>query len=144
VLGSIWKQVRLLCTLQLQRGSRGKCLVCLPLNTSLYISPTMILHENMKPIEHVLFDPIWILSHLMCASKHCKVKLPLYHWTHWSCWWVYHFKKHRYHAISHNSLETHTGGLKNRYGWKKTSPKTRTTVDWSERLKIYCRVIVTQ
>jgi len=40
----------------------------------------MILYENMKPIEHVLLHPICVLSHLMCASKHCN------------CWWIYHFK----------------------------------------------------
>jgi len=45
-----------------------------PLNTSLYIILTMILHENMKPIEHVLLHPICVLSHLMCAFKHCNVK----------------------------------------------------------------------
>jgi len=40
------------------RGARGKCVVCLPLNTPLYITLTMILWENMKPIEHVLLHPI--------------------------------------------------------------------------------------
>ena len=78
-----------LYTLQLPRGARGKCLACLPLNTTL----TMILYENMKPIEHVLLHPICVLSHLMCACKHCNVKLSSYYWTHWSCWWIYHFKK---------------------------------------------------
>jgi len=66
----------------------------------------MILYENMKSIEHVLLHPICVLSHLMCACKHCHVKLSLYYWTHWSCWWVYHFKKRRYHAIFHNNLDT--------------------------------------
>jgi len=56
---------------------------------------TMILYENMKPTEHVL-------RNLMCACKHCNVKLSLYYWTQWSCWWVYRFKKHRFHAIFHN------------------------------------------
>jgi len=49
----------------------------------------MVLYQTMKPIEHVL---------------HHLIKLSLYYWTHWSCWWVYHFKKHRYHAIFHNNL----------------------------------------
>jgi len=40
----------------------------------------------MKPIKDVLLHPIWVLSHLMCAYKHCNVKLPLYYWTHCSCW----------------------------------------------------------
>jgi len=62
----------------------------------------MILHENMKPIEHVLLHQICVLSQLMCACKHCNVKLYLHYWTHWSCWWIYHFKKHRFHAIFHN------------------------------------------
>jgi len=31
---------------------------CLPLNTQLYISLTMTLHENMKPIEHVEVEVI--------------------------------------------------------------------------------------
>jgi len=26
----------------------------------------------MKPIEHVLFHPKCVLSHLMCACKHCN------------------------------------------------------------------------
>jgi len=33
---------------------------------------TMILYENMKPIEYVLLHPIRVLSHLMCACKHCN------------------------------------------------------------------------
>jgi len=53
-----------------------------PLNTPLCITPTTILCENMKPIEHVLLHPICVLSHLMCACKHCNVKLSLYYWTH--------------------------------------------------------------
>jgi len=32
----------------------------------------MILYEDMKPIEHVLFHPKCLLSHLMCACKHCN------------------------------------------------------------------------
>jgi len=31
---------------------------------------TMILYEDMKPIEHVLLRPIYVPSHLMCACKH--------------------------------------------------------------------------
>jgi len=38
----------------------------------------MILYENMKPIVHVLLHPICVLSHLLCACKHCNVKLSLY------------------------------------------------------------------
>jgi len=52
---------------------------CLPLNAPLYITLTMVLYENMKPIQHVLLHPICILSHLMCACKHCDVKLSLYY-----------------------------------------------------------------
>jgi len=58
-----------------EKGDRGKCLACLPLNTPLYITLTMIVYENMKPIEHVLLHLICILSHLMCACKHCNIKL---------------------------------------------------------------------
>jgi len=71
-------------------------------------------------IEHVLLHPICILSQLMCSCKHCNVKLSYYYWTHWSCWWIYHFKKHRYTAIFHNILHTQVD-WKNRSGWKKTS-----------------------
>jgi len=52
-----------------KKGDRGKCLACLPLNTPQYITLTMILYENMKPIEHVLLHPICILSHLICVSS---------------------------------------------------------------------------
>ena len=72
------------------------------LNTSLYITVTMVLYENMKPIEHVLLHQICVLSHLMCACKHCYIKLTLYYWTHWSCWWIYHFKKRRFNAVFHH------------------------------------------
>ena len=118
-VGPLWKQRRLLYTLQFQRGARGKCLAYLPLNIPLYIIMTMILYENMKPIEHVLLHPINVLSHLMCSCKHCNVKLSLYYWTHWSCWWVYHFKKRRYHAIFRNNLDTHRGATRIflRGGW---------------------------
>jgi len=29
----------------------------------------MILHDDMKPIEHVLLYPICVLSHLMCVCN---------------------------------------------------------------------------
>jgi len=48
-------------------------------------------YENMKPIEHILLHPIipiCILSRMMCICKHCNIKLPLYCWIHWSCWWI--------------------------------------------------------
>ena len=64
---------------RLTRGARGKCLACLPLNTPLYITLTMILHENLKPVEHILLHSIHALSHLMCACKHCNGKLSLYY-----------------------------------------------------------------
>jgi len=48
----------------------------------------MISYEEMKPIEHVLLHPICVFSHLMCACKHCNVKLCLYYLSHWSCWWM--------------------------------------------------------
>jgi len=118
--GPLWKQSSLLIhysccstplfeskvlfTLQLQRG--GKCLACLPLNAPLYIILAMILYENMKQIEHVLLLPICVLSHLMCACKHCNVKLSLYYWTHWSCWCVNHFKTHISRDFSYLNLDT--------------------------------------
>jgi len=52
-------------------------------NNIIYTTPTMILYEDMKRV----------LSRLMCTCKHCNVKLSLYYWTHWSCWWICHFKK---------------------------------------------------
>jgi len=42
----------------------------------------MILCEDVKPIEHVLLHPICVLSHLMCACKHCSIKLYLYYIEH--------------------------------------------------------------
>jgi len=56
----------------------------------MHVTPTIILYENMKPIEHVLLHPICVLSHLMCACERCNVKLTLYCWTHSSCWWIHH------------------------------------------------------
>jgi len=46
------------------------------------IGSPSLLYENMKPIEHVLLHPICVLSHLMCACKHCNVRLSLYYWSH--------------------------------------------------------------
>jgi len=105
-----------------EKGDRGKCLACVPSNTSLYITLKMIVYENMKPIEHVLLHPICILSHLMCACKHCNIKLSLYYWTNWSCWWIYHFKKPRFKAFF-IIKPWHPGRLKitdQKSGWKKT------------------------
>jgi len=68
----------ILHTLQLQRGARGRCLTCLSLKTPLYITLTMILYENMKPIEHVLLHRICVRSHLMCALNTANAKLSLY------------------------------------------------------------------
>jgi len=83
-------------------GPEASASLTFPFKTPLYyITLTMILYENMKPIEHVLRHPICVPPHLTCACKHCNVKLSLYYWTHWSCWWVYHFKKHRFNAIFH-------------------------------------------
>jgi len=65
-----------------KKGAWGKCRTCLPLNTPLCITLTIISYENMKPIEHVLLHLICVLSHLMCECKHCNVKLSLYYWTH--------------------------------------------------------------
>ena len=45
----------------LKSGAQSKCLACLPSNTPLYITLTMILYEKMKPIEHVLLNPICVL-----------------------------------------------------------------------------------
>jgi len=36
------------------------------------------------------------------AGYATDVKLSLYYWTYWSCWRVYHFKQHRFHAIFYN------------------------------------------
>jgi len=62
----------------------------------------MILNEDMKPIEHVLLHPICVLSHLMCACKHFNIKLFLYYWKHWSCWWIYNFERNRSNVIFHH------------------------------------------
>ena len=35
----------------------------------------MVVHEDIKPTEHVLLHPICVLSHLMCPYKHCNIKL---------------------------------------------------------------------
>jgi len=131
---------KVLCTLQLQRGARGTCLTCLPLNTPLCLTLTMILCENMKPIEHLLPHPIFVLSHLTCVCKHCNGKLSLYYWTHGSCWWAYHsFEQFFIIKPRHAGVD-----WKNRSGWKKpsvgalvTCGKTPATVTWRKHLKIY-------
>jgi len=85
-------------------------------------SPRQVPHRLLSLKHTTVYNPdndlIWecetdwnpstshVLSHLMCACKHCNVKLSLYYWTHWSCWWVYHFKKHRFHAIFRYNLDT--------------------------------------
>ena len=98
----------------------GKCLASLPLNIPRYITLTMVLYENMKPIEHVLRHPICELSHLMCSCKHCNIQLSLYYWTHWNFLWTYHFKNTdltRFFIIK----PRYPGRLKNRSELKKPS-----------------------
>jgi len=109
----------------------------------------MILYENTKPIEHALLHPTCVLSHLMCSCKHCNVKLSLYYWTHWNCWWVYHFVKHRYLAIFNNNLDK--GRLKQQIWVEKTlcgNPGHMRQIAYSRNLKWtfedLLRVIVTQ
>ena len=132
LLGPLWKQSSLLIhysccwaplfeskvlfTLQLQRGLRGKCLACLPLNTPLHIILTMILYENMKPIEHVLLHPICVLSHLMCACKHCNVAIFT---EHIEVADVLITSKNTNFTRFFVSKPRHLGRLKNRSGWKK-------------------------
>jgi len=92
----------------------------LPLNIPRYITLTMVLYENMKPIEHVLRHPICELSHLMCSCKHCNIQLSLYYWTHWNFLWTYHFKNTdltRFFIIK----PRYPGRLKNRSELKKPS-----------------------
>ena len=81
----------------------------------------MILYEDMKAIEHVLLHPICVLSHLMCACKHCNIKLSLYYWTHWSCWWICHLKKRRIREIFDMTRPRHQGRLKKQIWVKKLS-----------------------
>jgi len=90
--------------------------------------------------------PICLLFHLMSACKHCNVKASVCYRTHWSCWWVHHFKKHRFHEIF-IIKPRHTGRLikqiwieKPLVGAPVTCGKTPTTVTWREHLKIYRRV----
>jgi len=97
----------------------------------------LTVYEDMKPIEHVLLHPICVLSHLMCASKNCNVNLSLYYWTHWSCWWIYHFKKYRFNAIFYKNQDTQK---KPQWSPAITCGNTPTTVTWGESWKIYCRI----
>ena len=120
--GALWKQSSLLihyscyrAPLKARNFTHYSCkgdprqVPRLPSHTLQYITLTMILYENMKPTENVLLHPIWVLSHLMYACKHCNVKWSSYYWTHWSCWWVYYFKKdRRFFKIT----PRHTGRLK--------------------------------
>jgi len=94
--------------------------------------------------------PMRVLSHLMCACKHCNVKY---------LYIIEHIEVADEFIISKNTDFTrffiikprHTSRLKSWSGWKKPSVgalvacgKKPTTVTWSDHLKIYCRVIVTQ
>jgi len=45
----------------------------------MHITPTMILFEDMKLIEHVLPYPICVRSYLTCACKHCSVTFIIEH-----------------------------------------------------------------
>jgi len=51
----------------------------------------------MKRIEHILLHPI--LSHLICACKHCNVKLSLYYIEHIEITDEFITSKNRFHAI---------------------------------------------
>ena len=53
-------------------------------NNIIYITPRMTLYEDVKPIAHVLLHRICVVSHLICACKHCNIELSSYDWTHWS------------------------------------------------------------
>jgi len=75
-------------------------------NKFIRITSTMIVYKDMKSTEHALLHPICVLSHLMCVCIHCNKKLYLYYWTHWSCWWIYHFKTHRFNAIFHKDTQS--------------------------------------
>jgi len=71
-LGSDWTTQRKFWTgLGLQNSP-----IC---STLLYMTLTMILYKNMKPVEHILLHPMSILSHLMRACEHCNAKLSLYY-----------------------------------------------------------------
>jgi len=73
-------------------------------------------YYKLKPAEHVLLHPICVLSHLMCACKHCNINLSLYYWTHWSCRWICHFKHPDLMRLFINK-PGHPGRLKSRSGW---------------------------
>ena len=62
----------------------------------------MILYEDMKPIEHFLLHPIWVLSHMMCACKHYNIKLTLYYWNIEVADELIASKKNSFNAIFHN------------------------------------------
>jgi len=97
--------------------SEARAWLAFPENTTVY-NLTTIIDKNMKPIEHVLLHPICVLSHLMCACKHCNVKLFLLLNT-LKLLMSLSLKKLRFHAIF-TIKHRHTGRLRNRSGWKKT------------------------
>ena len=88
----------------------------------------------------------------MCACKLWNVKLSLYYWTHWSCWWIYHFKHRditRFFIIKPKNpgrlKKADLGGKIPQWEpYMVTCGKPPTTVTWSECLTIYYRVILTQ
>jgi len=117
-------------------------------HTTVY-NPDNDLMRESEPTEHVLLHPICVLSHLMCACKHCNKP---YHYIieHIEISDEFITSKQPDLTLFFITQPRHLGRLKSRYRWKKLSGspghmrQNATAVTWSEHLKIYCRVIVTQ
>jgi len=40
-----------------------------------------------------------IIIESLCSVITISCRIIFYYWTHWSCWWICHFKPHRFNAI---------------------------------------------
>ena len=66
---------------------------------------TLVFNYNLHyltPSFHPAYILGWFTIKSRAVNNQVNIKLSLYYSTHWSCWWIYNFKKYRFNAIFHN------------------------------------------